>query len=200
MRLHHRRSQPSAAREPGSAPILMAGSASIAKFHHCASATAANGDRYNYVLPCGRRAPESRLLSRPARTRSAMYLSTPVQSALARAEDATLLVDEAGTILFANAVASHLLKYAVGELRGQKLELLIPDRYRVAHIGHRLSFMDDRRTRPMGAGKELFALRKDGSELRVAVGLTPLQDGLKTLMIATIQVLETGAATPERLP
>jgi len=129
-----------------------------------------------------------------------MYLSTPVQSALARAEDATLLVDEAGTILFANAVASHLLKYAVGELRGQKLELLIPDRYRVAHIGHRLSFMDDRRTRPMGAGKELFALRKDGSELRVAVGLTPLQDGLKTLMIATIQVLETGAATPERLP
>jgi hypothetical protein len=63
----------------------------------------------------------------------------------------------------------------------------MPERFRLLHIGHRLHFTDDRRTRPMGAGHELFALCKDGSERRVEIGLTPVQRGLETVVVAVIR-------------
>ena len=85
-----------------------------------------------------------------------------------------------------------MLKYNAGELQGLSIELLMPNRYRLAHIGHRLRFTDDRRTRPMGAGLELFALCKDGCEQRVEVSLRPAQRGLETLIVATIRVCESG--------
>jgi PAS domain S-box-containing protein len=109
-------------------------------------------------------------------------------STLAQAADSALIIDEFGVILFASDQACHALKYGAGELRGQSLEFLIPERHRLAHIGHRLRFTDDRRTRPMGAGMDLFALCKDGTERRVDVSLNPVQMGLQRLMIAVIQL------------
>jgi PAS domain S-box-containing protein len=103
------------------------------------------------------------------------------------APDASVVVGESGTILFANQRAGHLFGYAPGELHGQSIELLMPERFRLLHIGHRLHFTDDRRTRPMGAGHELFALCKDGSERRVEIGLTPVQRGLETVVVAVIR-------------
>ncbi len=103
------------------------------------------------------------------------------------APDAVVIVDESGTILFANPQLSHLFGYAPGELHGQTLELLLPQRFRLPHIGHRLRFSDDRRTRPMGAGRGLSILRKDGSECSVQIGLRPVQRGLKTLVVAVIR-------------
>lgn len=117
-----------------------------------------------------------------------MRSAASLEGVLAHSADAALVVDEQGTILFASDQACYVLNYAAGELHGHNLELLIPHRYRLAHIGHRLRFTDDRRTRPMGPGLQLFALCKDGSERRVEVGLSPLQRGLETLMIATIRV------------
>ncbi len=102
-----------------------------------------------------------------------MQSPASVENALTQAAGSVLLIDESGMILFASDQACHALKYAAGELRGQNLEFLIPERLRLAHIGHRLRFTDDRRSRPMGAGRELLALCKDGSERRVAVGLIP---------------------------
>jgi PAS domain S-box-containing protein len=119
-----------------------------------------------------------------------MHSPATLERVLAQAAGAALVVDESGTIVFASDQACDVLKYAAGELRGESLELLIPDRFRLAHIGHRLRFTDDRRTRPMGAGLELFALCKDGSECRVEVGLNPVQRGLETLIVATIRVRE----------
>ena len=84
----------------------------------------------------------------------------------------------------------HVLKHAAGELHGRSIEFLIPHRYRLAHIGHRLRFTDDRRTRPMGAGLELVALCKDGSERRVDLGLKTLPRGLETLVVATMKLRE----------
>jgi PAS domain S-box-containing protein len=115
---------------------------------------------------------------------------------LAQAPDAALVVDESGTVLFASDQACFVLKYATSELHGQSVELLIPERYRVAHIGHRLRFTDDRRTRPMGAGLELFALCKDGSERRMDVSLNPVQRGLETLMVVALHVRESEARMP----
>ena len=110
-----------------------------------------------------------------------------LESVLAHADEATLVVDESGIVRFASDQACHLLKYAVGELQGQSVELLMPQRFRLAHIGHRLRFTDDRRVRPMGAGLELFALCKDGSELRVDISLNPVQRGLEALIVVTIR-------------
>lgn len=119
-----------------------------------------------------------------------MSMQSPatMETFLAQAVDAALVSDESGTVLFANDQACNLFKYAAGELHGQSLELLIPKRYRLAHIEHRLRFTDDRRARPMGAGLELFALCKDGSERRVDISLITVQRGLETLILATIQV------------
>lgn len=125
-----------------------------------------------------------------------MQFPATLESVLAQAADAALVVDESGTVRFASDQACHLLKYAPSELQGSSLELLIPERYRLAHIGHRLRFTDDRRTRPMGAGLELFALCKDGSERRVDVSLNPVQRGLETLIVATIQVREPDFRMP----
>jgi len=119
-----------------------------------------------------------------------MQSPAPLGRVLANTKDAALVVDESGTVLFASEQACVVLEYAPGELHGQRIEHLIPDRYRLAHIGHRLRFTDDRRTRSMGAGLELLALRKDGSELRVDVALSPVQRGLETLIVATIRVHE----------
>ena len=103
------------------------------------------------------------------------------------APDATVIAGESGTILFANRQVAHLLGYAPGELHGQSIELLMPERFRLPHIGHRLRFTDDRQTRPMGVGRKLFALCKDGSERAVKISLSPIQRGLETLVVAVIR-------------
>lgn len=123
-----------------------------------------------------------------------MHSSTALERILAHSADASLVVDESGTVLLANDQACQLLQYAAGELNGQRVEFLIPDRFRLAHIGHRLRFMDERRTRPMGAGLELVALCKDGSERRVDISLNPVQRGLETLIVATIRMRQAPAA------
>jgi PAS domain S-box-containing protein len=120
-----------------------------------------------------------------------MHSSETLENILARATEAALIVNESGTVLFATDQACHVLRYAPGELRGLSVELLIPERFRLAHIGHRLRFTDDRRTRPMGAGLELFALCKDGSERRADLSLNPVLRGLETLIVVTIRVPES---------
>lgn len=110
-----------------------------------------------------------------------------LEDVVAHAPDPALLVRESGTVVFANDQACRLFNYDLGELHGLSIELLIPKRFRMAHVGRRLRFTDDRSRRPMGAGLELFALCKDGSERRVDISLIPAQRGLETLMVVTIQ-------------
>lgn len=104
--------------------------------------------------------------------------------------DAVLVIDESGTIVLASEAACALFQYSAEELRGWTVELLIPHRSRAAHIGQRLRFSDERRTRPMGTGLELFGLCKDGSERRVDISLRTVQRGLQTLTVATIRPRE----------
>lgn len=119
-------------------------------------------------------------------------------------DGAAFVVDESGTIRFATARACRMLGYAPGELEGRSVELLVPRRLRLAHIGHRLCFTDDRRTRPMGAGLELLALRKDDVEIGVDISLSPMQRGLETLMIVAMRLraadVEPGAQTGSASP
>jgi len=113
--------------------------------------------------------------------------------------DASLIVDESGTIRFATDEACRLLKYAPGELRGKVVEQLLPVRFRLAHIGHRIRFTDYHRTRQMGAGPELIALCKDSTERPVDISLKPVQRGSETLMVVVIQPRESAARMRRRI-
>jgi PAS domain S-box-containing protein len=99
---------------------------------------------------------------------------------LEAAPDAMLLVDGKGVIALANHQTEKLFGYDRAELIGQKIEILVPVRYRTGHPAHRGGFFTDARTRPMGAGLDLFALRKDGSEFPAEISLAPVrtEDGM----------------------
>lgn len=90
-----------------------------------------------------------------------------------------LMVDREGRIVLVNEQMERLFGYARAELIGQPVELLVPERARGAHTGFRAAFSDRPAARPMGAGRDLFARRKDGSEFPVEIGLNPiaLEDG-----------------------
>jgi len=86
-----------------------------------------------------------------------------------------LAVDGQGLILTANREAERLFGWPREELRGRSVETLVPARFHGVHPGHRDGFLRDPRRRPMGVGRELFALRRDGSEFPVEIGLNPVE-------------------------
>lgn len=93
------------------------------------------------------------------------------------------MADAAGRIVLVNREIERLFGYAREELLGQPIERLVPTRFRASHPGYRAEFRMDPRVRAMGAGRDLFGLRKDGVEVPVEIGLTPVptEDGLFVL-------------------
>lgn len=83
-----------------------------------------------------------------------------------------IMVDQEGVILMANPVSEKIFGYEAGELSGLKLEKLLPDRYRNRHVEHRADFYENPTPRRMGVGRDLMAMRKDGSEFPVEVSLS----------------------------
>lgn len=99
------------------------------------------------------------------------------------APSAMIMSDSGGRIVLVNSQTERLFGYGRDELLGQPISMLIPDRFRQGHPGHVAGFFRDPRARAMGAGRELFGKRRDGSEVPVEIGLNPIQvpDGLFTL-------------------
>src|SRR6266446_2588076 len=97
-----------------------------------------------------------------------------------------VISDGAGRIEDVNAEALRLFGYEREELVGQMIEILVPQRLQRAHAGHRSLYARDPRTRSMGAGMELFARRKDGTEFPIEVGLGPLATKEGVLVSSTI--------------
>jgi len=89
--------------------------------------------------------------------------------------DAIVLVNEAGLMVLVNAQAETVFGYTRAEMIGQPVEMLLPQRLRSHHLGHRGHFFSQPRARSMGAGLELFGLRKGGQEFPVEISLSPLQ-------------------------
>lgn len=91
-----------------------------------------------------------------------------------------LIVDAAGIIASVNSHLERMLGYRSAELEGKPVEVLVPERFRNRHIDHRAGFVTHPQTRAMGSGRDLAARRKDGSELPVEIGLSPVRtrDGL----------------------
>ncbi|HEX5690518.1 MAG TPA: PAS domain S-box protein, partial [Roseiflexaceae bacterium] len=96
------------------------------------------------------------------------------------------MVDANGWIELVNAETERLFGYTRDELIGQPIELLTPLRFRGNHIQQRRTFVEHPEKRAMGAGRELYALRKDGSEFPVEIGLNPLHIGTGLHILSVI--------------
>lgn len=106
--------------------------------------------------------------------------------AVEAAPTATLIVDRHGKITLVNALAERLLDYERRELIGRSVEDLVPLRFRERHREYRANFFENLSRRPMGAGRDLFAVRRDGSEVPVEIGLSPFVSGGETFVLAAV--------------
>lgn len=98
----------------------------------------------------------------------------------------TLLVDSHGRIVLSNAHVQKFFGYEREELIGKPIEVLVPERFVAEHRNYRAKFMAEPQARAMGAGRELFARRKDGTEFPVEVGLNPIQTPRGLLVLASV--------------
>jgi PAS domain S-box-containing protein len=110
-----------------------------------------------------------------------------------------IMVDGGGRIVLANREAERQFGYSREELIGRPLEMLVPMRSRTAHSGMRDAFQTAPSTRRMGAGRELFGLRKNGSEIPVEIGLNPVETDEGVLVLASIVDLSERRAAEREL-
>ncbi len=99
---------------------------------------------------------------------------------------AILLVNHKGVITLANAQVEAVFGYPRAELIERQVDLLLPERLRSKHASRRDQYASEPVTRAMGAGRELFALRKDGSELPVEVALSPMATEAGQFVLASV--------------
>jgi two-component system sensor kinase FixL len=109
----------------------------------------------------------------------------------------TVLVDDRGQIVLVNAHIERLFGYRRDELIGCPIEILVPDRFKGLHLRHRDGFLNDPETKGMGAGRELFARHKDGSEFPVEIGLNRIEAPQGTLVFASVVDLSARKAAEE---
>ncbi|HJY54221.1 MAG TPA: PAS domain S-box protein [Candidatus Udaeobacter sp.] len=109
----------------------------------------------------------------------------------------TVLVDHQGRIILVNAHIEELFGYARDELIGKAVDVLVPERFAHGHAAHRANFFAAPEARAMGAGRELFARRKDGSEFPVEIGLNPIQTPHGLVVLANVVDISARLAAEE---
>jgi PAS domain S-box-containing protein len=115
------------------------------------------------------------------------------------APNAIVMVDGEGEIVLVNAQVERVFGYARGEMLGRSVDFLVPERYRKGHPIFRRAFFARPDARPMGAGRDLYALRKDGSEFPVEIGLVPVETEDGTMVLSAIVDITERKQREERI-
>lgn len=129
----------------------------------------------------------------PIQTESGLLVTAAIRDATERrranekfrallesAPDAMVIIDERGLIRLVNAQAKRVFGYQSEALIGKRVEVLIPERLRDRHAGHRTDYFTAPKVRGMGEGLELWGRRKDGQEFPIEISLSPMEteDGI----------------------
>ncbi|NJD87047.1 MAG: PAS domain S-box protein [Betaproteobacteria bacterium] len=119
-------------------------------------------------------------------TASAAQTLALLGASLDRLPLAMVLVGGDGRIALVNAQAATLFGWNREELVGQPLDVLVPDRFRDVHPAYRAGFLANPYARAMGAGRDLYARRRDGTEFPVEIGLNPVPVEGGTMVLSAI--------------
>src|SRR6267143_3430899 len=106
--------------------------------------------------------------------------------AVESAPNAMVMVNQDGKIVLVNSQTEKLFGYHRDELIGQAVDMLVPSKFRDAHPQYRAGFFAHPQARPMGVGRDLYGLRKDGSEFPVEIGLNPIETDEGTWVLSAI--------------
>ncbi len=102
------------------------------------------------------------------------------------APNAMVMINGAGEIVMVNAQTERIFGYPRAELLGQSVEILVPEQFRHHHLAMRAAFFADPRPRPMGAGRDLYGRKKDGSEFPVEIGPNPIETDEGMMVLSAI--------------
>ena len=119
--------------------------------------------------------------------RDANLMEARFRDLLESTPDGIVMANPTGHIVIANSQAESLFGYDPGELRGKSVDILLPARYRRAHVGHRSNYFLQPRKRAMGSGLDLAGVRKDGSEFPVEISLSPLRTEENAFVMSAIR-------------
>lgn len=119
--------------------------------------------------------------------RDAKLMEARFRDLLESTPDGIVMANPTGHIVIANSQAERLFGYGAGELRGRSVDMLLPARYRHAHVSHRSNYFLQPRKRAMGSGLDLAGLRKDGSEFPIEISLSPLRTEESAFVMSAIR-------------
>lgn len=129
------------------------------------------------------------------RKRAAQRFRLAVESA----PNAMVMSNQKGKIVLVNSQGIKMFGYKEEELVGQLIEVLVPQRFRGGHPEHRTGFSARPQARPMGASRDLYAVRKDGSEFPVEIGLNPIETEEGLLVLSAIVDITARKAAEEEI-
>ena len=121
------------------------------------------------------------------------------QLALDSAPSGIMLVGEQGEIQYVNQTLVDIFGYALEELLGQSIEILIPEQFAKAHRHHVQDFTLSPAPREMGSGRDLEGISKDGRRFPVEIGLRPVQTSSGRIVVATVNDISIRKAIEDRL-
>lgn len=121
------------------------------------------------------------------------------RQAVEASPNAIIMVNESGTMVIVNAQTESSFGYSRDELIGQPIEILVPERFRSAHNNFMHAYLAAPESRPMGTGRELYGLRKNGTEFPVEIGLSLIDSHEETLILSTIVDITIRKETEEEI-